>query len=46
MVLDFQDLEPNSKSILFIDDSGRSMKSYKTYKIELKFDTIIPLNVD
>ena len=43
---DFQDLEPNSKSILFIDDSGRSMKSYKTYKIELKFDTIIPLNVD
>ena len=43
---DFQDLEPNSKSILFIDDSGRSMKSYKTYKIELKFDAIIPLNVD
>jgi hypothetical protein len=43
---DFKDLEPNSKSILFIDDSGRSIKSYRDYEIELKFDTIIPIRVD
>lgn len=43
---DFKDLEPNSKSILFIDDSGRSIKSYPGYEIELKFDTIIPIRVD
>ena len=43
---DFKDLEPNSKSIIFIDDSGRSIKSYLGYEIELKFDTIIPIRVD
>ena len=43
---DYKDLEPNSKSILFIDDSGRSIKSYPGYEIELKFDTIIPIRVD
>jgi len=43
---DFKDLEPNSKSILFIDDSGRSIKSYPGFEIELKFDTIIPIRVD
>ena len=43
---DFKDLEPNSKSILFIDDSGRSIKSYSGYEIELKFDTIVPIRVD
>jgi hypothetical protein len=43
---DYKDLEPNSKSILFIDDSGRSIKNYSGFEIELKFDTIIPLRVD
>lgn len=43
---DYKDLEPNSKSILFIDDSGRSIKRYTGYEIELKFDTIIPNRVD
>ena len=43
---DYKDLEPNSKSILFIDDSGRSVKRYTGYEIELKFDTIIPFKVD
>jgi hypothetical protein len=43
---DYKDLEPNSKSILFIDDSGRSIKNYSGFEIELKFDTIIPIRVD
>ena len=43
---DFKDIEPNSKSIIFIDDSGRSLKSYSDYEIKLKFDTIIPLRID
>ena len=43
---DYKDLEPNSKSILFIDDSGRSIKNYPGFEIELKFDTIIPIRVD
>ena len=38
---DFKDLEPYSKSIILIDDSGRTIKSYQNLNINLKFDTII-----
>ena len=43
---DFKDLEPNSKSIIFVDDSGRTINGYPFNKVELKFDTIIPLQVE
>tara|TARA_B100000768_G_scaffold68159_1_gene65552 strand:- start:3356 stop:4177 length:822 start_codon:yes stop_codon:yes gene_type:complete len=43
---DFKDLEPNSKSIILIDDSGRSIKNYPDYKINLEFDTIIPFEIE
>ena len=43
---DFKDLEPNSKSIILIDDSGRSIKNYPDYNIKLEFDTIIPFKIE
>ena len=39
---DYKDLEPYSKSIILIDDSGKTIKSYQNFNINLKFDTIIP----
>ena len=43
---DFKDLEPYSKSILLIDDSGRTIKSYQKLNINLKFDTIINFKME
>jgi hypothetical protein len=38
---DFKDMEPFSESIILIDDSGRTIKSYQNLNINLRFDTII-----
>lgn len=43
---DFKDLEPYSKSIILIDDSGRTIKSYQNLNINLKFDTIINFKIE
>ena len=34
-------MEPFSESIILIDDSGRTIKSYQNLNINLRFDTII-----
>ena len=43
---DFKDMEPYSKSIILIDDSGRTIKSYQKLNINLKFDTIINFKME
>jgi len=43
---DFKDMEPYSKSINLIDDSGRTIKSYQNLNINLKFDTIINFKME
>lgn len=43
---DFKDMEPYSKSIILIDDSGRTIKSYQNLNINLKFDTIINFKME
>ena len=43
---DFKDMEPYSKSIILIDDSGRTIKSYQNLNINLKFDTIINFKIE
>ena len=43
---DFKDIEPYSKSIILIDDSGRTIKSYQNLNTNLKFDTIINFKIE